>query len=148
MAVSPECRGGRAGALALVRAVAPVESLYWHASSTQQGDACSVPTHSKTVLLADRCCPPSERSRRGFWICCGQKGPEKTPLNGFLYCSQTKNDPSGAGRSWRETDEERTDRETVITDLMDGQYSNPVRVVASKTAEGSSRDSRKISPTR
>jgi hypothetical protein len=28
----------------------------------------------------------------------------------------------------------------VITDLMDGQYSNPIRVVAFNTAEGWSRD--------
>ena len=44
------------------------------------------------------------------------------------------------GRAWPETDEERTDREVVITDLMTGQYSNPVRVVAFNTAEGWSRD--------
>jgi len=44
------------------------------------------------------------------------------------------------GRVWPETDEERTDREIVITDLMTGQYSNPVRVVAFNTAEGWSRD--------
>jgi hypothetical protein len=44
------------------------------------------------------------------------------------------------GRAWPEADEERTDRETVIIDLMDGQYSNPIRVVAFNTAEGWSRD--------
>ena len=44
------------------------------------------------------------------------------------------------GRVWPETDEERADREIVITDLMTGQYSNPVRVVAFNTAEGWSRD--------
>ena len=44
------------------------------------------------------------------------------------------------GRVWRETDEERTDRATVIADLMEGQYSSPVRVVAFNTAEGWSRD--------
>jgi hypothetical protein len=44
------------------------------------------------------------------------------------------------GRAWPEADEERTDRETVITDLMDGQYSNPIRVVAFNTADGWSRD--------
>jgi hypothetical protein len=44
------------------------------------------------------------------------------------------------GRAWPETAEERTDREIVITDLMTGQYSNPVRVVAFNTAEGWSRD--------
>jgi hypothetical protein len=43
-------------------------------------------------------------------------------------------------RVWPEAAEERTDRETVITDLMDGQFSNPVRVVAFNTAEGWSRD--------
>jgi hypothetical protein len=44
------------------------------------------------------------------------------------------------GRAWRETGEERTDRERVITDLVDGQYSEPARVVAFNTAEGWSRD--------
>ena len=44
------------------------------------------------------------------------------------------------GRAWREVDEERTDRETLITDLMDGQYRDPVRVVAFNTSEGWSRD--------
>lgn len=44
------------------------------------------------------------------------------------------------GRARPEADEERTDREIVITDLMTGQYSNPVRVVAFNTAEGWSRD--------
>ena len=46
----------------------------------------------------------------------------------------------GRARAWPETDEERADREIVITDLMTGQYSNPVRVVAFNTAEGWSRD--------
>jgi hypothetical protein len=44
------------------------------------------------------------------------------------------------GRSWREVDEERTDREAVIQDLLDGQYSGPVRIVAFNTAERWSRD--------
>jgi hypothetical protein len=44
------------------------------------------------------------------------------------------------GRAWPEADEEQTDRETVITDLMDGQCSNPIRVVAFNTTEGWSRD--------
>jgi hypothetical protein len=35
------------------------------------------------------------------------------------------------GRAWRETNEDRTDRETVITDLIEGQYSDRARVVAS-----------------
>jgi hypothetical protein len=44
------------------------------------------------------------------------------------------------GRAWPEADEERTDRETVIIDLTDGQFSNPVRVVAFNTAKGWSCD--------
>src|SRR4051812_22560256 len=44
------------------------------------------------------------------------------------------------GQAWRETDPENTDRETVIRDLLDGQYSDPVRVVCFNTAEGWSRD--------
>ena len=42
--------------------------------------------------------------------------------------------------AWRESHVERTDFETVITDLLHGQYSNPVRVIAFNTAEGWSRD--------
>jgi hypothetical protein len=44
------------------------------------------------------------------------------------------------GQAWRETDPDDTDRETIIRDLLDGQYSNPVRVVSFNTAEGWSRD--------
>ena len=44
------------------------------------------------------------------------------------------------GRVWRETDDEQTDRKTLIYDLMTGQYKNPVRVVVFNTAEGWSRD--------
>ena len=44
------------------------------------------------------------------------------------------------GRAWRETDEEATSRDVLIHDLVHGQYSNPVRIVAFNTAEGWSRD--------
>ena len=44
------------------------------------------------------------------------------------------------GRAWRETDVEDTDFETLIRHLIEGQCSNPVRVVAFNTAEGWSRD--------
>jgi hypothetical protein len=39
----------------------------------------------------------------------------------------------GLGTVYRETGIERTDLETVITDLMSGQFNNPVRVVAFNT---------------
>jgi hypothetical protein len=44
------------------------------------------------------------------------------------------------GRAYRETDVEATDLETVIADLLDGQYKSPVRVVAFNTAEKWSQD--------
>jgi hypothetical protein len=44
------------------------------------------------------------------------------------------------GRAWRETDAEATDRETLIRNLMDGQYGHPLRIVAFNTVEGWSRD--------
>ena len=46
----------------------------------------------------------------------------------------------GIGRAYRETDEDRADRETLIRDLVGGQYEHPVRVVAFNTAQGWSRD--------
>ncbi len=44
------------------------------------------------------------------------------------------------GKAWRETDEAGTSRATLVRNLLDGQYENPVRVVAFNTAEGWSRD--------
>ena len=44
------------------------------------------------------------------------------------------------GRAWREADYEATDLETVLQDLMSGQYSNPIRVIAFNTAERWSED--------
>jgi len=44
------------------------------------------------------------------------------------------------GRAWRETDEAGTSRSTLVRNLLEGQYENPVRIVAFNTAEGWSRD--------
>jgi hypothetical protein len=44
------------------------------------------------------------------------------------------------GRAWRETDEAGANRAALIRNLLDGQYENPVRVVAFNTTEGWSRD--------
>jgi hypothetical protein len=44
------------------------------------------------------------------------------------------------GRVYRETDVEAADLETIILDLLSGQYKDPVRVVAFNTFEGWSRD--------
>jgi hypothetical protein len=44
------------------------------------------------------------------------------------------------GQAYRETDPERAGLETVIVELLDGQFGNPVRVVGFNTTEGWSRD--------
>jgi hypothetical protein len=44
------------------------------------------------------------------------------------------------GRVWREADAEHTDLETVIGDLLSGQYHDPVWVISFNPHEGWSRD--------
>jgi hypothetical protein len=44
------------------------------------------------------------------------------------------------GQIWPEADAEATELETVITDLLTGQYSSPVRIFAFNTAERWSED--------
>jgi hypothetical protein len=44
------------------------------------------------------------------------------------------------GLAWRETNADAADRETVIRNLLSGEYSHPIRIVAFNTAEGWSRD--------
>ena len=62
--------------------------------------------------------------------------PEETRRDVYLVLD----DFGHRGRAWRETDEAGTDRETLIRDLIEDQYENPVRIVAFNTAEGWSRD--------
>jgi hypothetical protein len=44
------------------------------------------------------------------------------------------------GRVWREADVEATDYETVVLELLEGQYKNPIGVFAFNPVEGLSRD--------
>jgi len=62
--------------------------------------------------------------------------PEAVDLDVHLVLD----DFGALGRAWPETDEAEIDRETVIVSLLDGQYANPVRVIAFNTVEGWSRD--------
>jgi hypothetical protein len=50
------------------------------------------------------------------------------------------NDFGQLGRSYLETDEAEADEKTVVSNIISGQYSNPIRVVAFNTVEGWSRD--------
>jgi hypothetical protein len=49
-------------------------------------------------------------------------------------------DLGALGRVWREADEAHADLETVIIDLLEGQYKDPVRVVSFNTFEKWSQD--------
>jgi hypothetical protein len=49
-------------------------------------------------------------------------------------------DYGNIGRAYREVDEEKGDRATLIRHLIEGQYDRPVRIVAFNTAQGWSRD--------
>jgi hypothetical protein len=44
------------------------------------------------------------------------------------------------GQAWREADVQNTDLETVILDMLEGQYKTPVRAVAFSTSEKWSQD--------
>jgi hypothetical protein len=44
------------------------------------------------------------------------------------------------GRAWDETDVHEANFESVISDLLDGQYTNPVRIVAFNTTKGLSHE--------
>ncbi len=76
-----------------------------------------------------------------YWSCVMLHSPSIVPEPDDRDVYLVLDDFGGKlGRAWPETDEERTDRETVIADLLQGQYSDPVRIVAFNTEEGWSRD--------
>jgi hypothetical protein len=66
--------------------------------------------------------------------------PSIVPESGDQNVYLVMDDLGRLGRIWPEADAEATDLETVITDLLTGQYSNPLRVVAFNTAERWSED--------
>lgn len=69
-----------------------------------------------------------------------RRSPSIVPETVDLDVHLVLDDFGAIGRAWRETDEAEIDRETVIVSLLDGQYINPVWVIAFNTAEGWSRD--------
>jgi hypothetical protein len=49
-------------------------------------------------------------------------------------------DFGNSGRAYRETAEEAADFNSIVDDLMAGQFNNPIRVIAFNISEGWSRD--------
>jgi len=68
------------------------------------------------------------------------RSPSIVPANAEHDIYLVLDDFGHTGRAWRETDASDTERATLIQHLFEGQYTNPVRVVAFNTAEGWSRD--------
>jgi hypothetical protein len=66
--------------------------------------------------------------------------PSIAPHDGHQDIYIVLDDFGSLGRAWRETDETRTNRMALVRNLLDGQYENPVRIVAFNTTEGWSRD--------
>jgi hypothetical protein len=66
------------------------------------------------------------------------KSPSIVPGFDFEVCLVL--DDFGRFRVYREADENEADRETVIRDIIGGQYESPSRIVAFNTTEGWSRD--------
>jgi hypothetical protein len=64
--------------------------------------------------------------------------PDQQPHDVTVYI--VLNDFGELGRAYVETDEEKADEETILSNIISGEYSNPVRVVAFNTVEGWSRD--------
>jgi hypothetical protein len=62
--------------------------------------------------------------------------PEGADLDVYLVLD----DLGRIGRVWRETSEECTGRAMLIRELLEGQYVNPVRIVAFNITGGWSRD--------
>jgi hypothetical protein len=67
-------------------------------------------------------------------------GPSLVPLHFDVTVYLVLDDFGELGRAYLETDEEKADQETVVRNLLVGEYRRPVRVVAFNTAEYWSRD--------
>ena len=72
--------------------------------------------------------------RQSGWI------PSIVPRDDDRDTYQVEDDLGELGRIWPEADSESADFETIVTDLLTGQYKNPQRVVAFNLAEGWSKD--------
>ena len=61
--------------------------------------------------------------------------PSIVPHDGHQDIYIVLDDFGTLGRAWRETDEAGTNRTALVRNLLDGQYENPVRIVAFNTTE-------------
>src|SRR3954469_5603025 len=75
----------------------------------------------------------------GVGVCVMRSSPSIVPdIDRDVYL--VLEDYGRHGRAWCEADVGKTDLETIVSGLFEGQFSNPVRVIGFNTAEGWSRD--------
>jgi hypothetical protein len=67
-----------------------------------------------------------------------RSSPSIVPRDETIYL--VEDDLGPLGRVWREVDSEETGLESVLSDLLSGQYKDPVRVIAFNVTERWSRD--------
>jgi hypothetical protein len=70
----------------------------------------------------------------------GNRTPSIVPAGEDQTVYLVADDFGRHGKAWRETDLEAADLETIIQNLLSGEYRNPICVVGFNTAEGWSRD--------
>ena len=66
--------------------------------------------------------------------------PSVVPADRDVTVYLVLDDFGSMGTAYRETDEANCNQQSVIDDLLTGQFNNPLRVVAFNTAEGWARD--------
>ena len=94
-------------------------------------------------VLLERSRVPIIESGAVVWsaLCVGPAGRQRhVPYGADQTAYLVVDRFGGLGSVYRETEVERTDLETIITDLLSGQFNDPIRVVAFNTLEHWSRD--------
>jgi hypothetical protein len=95
-------------------------------------------TIGNIVIDSERCTPELDQVRVflvGSFVMRRPWTPSIVPAGADQNVYIVVDDFGRKGRAYRETDVETADLETTITDLMAGEFSNPIRVVAFNTAE-------------
>ena len=66
--------------------------------------------------------------------------PSVVPTDRHVTVYIVLDDFGSMGTAYRETDEASCNQQSVVDDLLTGQFNNPLRIVAFNTAEGWARD--------
>jgi hypothetical protein len=109
------------------------------------GKAAKVPLNgrndSEVAALSPGSVAWSLSMRRSSWT------PSIVPRGDDQDVYLVVDDLGRVGRVWREADYEDTSFETVVADLLSGQYKSPIGIFCFNAVEGWSRTCRKTSPT-